>query len=70
VTGLTAPRVRPIIRVTAQGERHVAERDDRFISRLSWIAFFLAFVVAVLSIIMNWPTPAPAGEIAAMTGSL
>ena len=49
----------------------MAERDDRsFINRMSWIAFFLAFIVALLGIIMNWPSPAPAGEIAAMTGSL
>ncbi len=48
----------------------VAERDDNntFINRMSWIAFFLAFLVALLGIIMNWQ--APAADIAAVTGSL
>ena len=47
----------------------MAGPDDRYVSRLSWIAFFLAFLVALLGIIYGWPTPAPAGEIAASTGS-
>jgi hypothetical protein len=48
----------------------MAGQDDKFINRLSLIAFFLAFLVALLGIVMNWPTPAPAGEIAAMTRSI
>ena len=45
------------------------ESRDRSINRLSWIAFILAFIVMLLGIIYNWPSPAPAGEIAAMTKS-
>ena len=48
----------------------MAGPDDGNINRLSWIAFVLAFIAALVGIIMNWPTPAPAGDIAAMTGSL
>ena len=29
-------------------------RDNAFISRMSWIAFFLAFLVMLLGIIMNY----------------
>jgi hypothetical protein len=47
----------------------MAGPDDNYINRLSWIAFILAFIVMLLGIIMNWPSPAPAGDIAGMTGS-
>jgi hypothetical protein len=46
------------------------ERRERSISRMSWIAMILAFLVLLLGIIYNRPTPAPAGTIIESTRNI
>ena len=58
MTGLTRRKVGPIIEPNAKGPVMSDPNHDRSMNRMSMIAFILAAIVGLLSIIYVRPTPA------------
>ena len=54
----------------ADPDRDRRQQQDRSISRMTWIAFILAFVVMLLGILYNRPTVVPSGSIGESTRSV
>ena len=46
------------------------DRRERSISRMSWIAFILAFLVLLLGVVYNRPAPGADGATDIMTRSI